>query len=190
MIKVSKNSFRPPPKVESSVVRIEPRLPLPDVDFREWDAMLRICFGRKNKMLRAAFGVKSTLRTLDRVGKRRKERRKEEKEEGELVDALMALGIEDDAKGEKRGMKVGDVVVHDEKMDEDKVEEEEDEDSEMEEEEVVGRRGRTKIIEKLKQKINNVLEELDFATMRSSQLTIQDFLKLLQKFNSAGIYFT
>jgi hypothetical protein len=33
---VGRNNFRPPPKVDSSVVRIEPRNPPPPVDFREW----------------------------------------------------------------------------------------------------------------------------------------------------------
>ena len=41
LMKVGKNNFRPPPKVESSVVRIEPRNPPPPINFREWD-------GKKN----------------------------------------------------------------------------------------------------------------------------------------------
>ena len=32
---VGRNNFRPPPKVDSSVVRIEPRWPPPPVNFRE-----------------------------------------------------------------------------------------------------------------------------------------------------------
>ena len=35
LLKVSKNNFRPPPKVESSVVRIEPRNPVPEIDYNE-----------------------------------------------------------------------------------------------------------------------------------------------------------
>ena len=37
VMKVGKNNFRPPPKVESSVVRITPHNPAPPVDFAEWD---------------------------------------------------------------------------------------------------------------------------------------------------------
>ncbi|KAI5078641.1 hypothetical protein GOP47_0006312 [Adiantum capillus-veneris] len=37
LLKVNKNNFRPPPKVDSSVVRIEPRNPLPPISFKEWD---------------------------------------------------------------------------------------------------------------------------------------------------------
>ncbi len=34
-MQVGRNNFRPPPKVDSSVVRIEPRWPPPPVNFRE-----------------------------------------------------------------------------------------------------------------------------------------------------------
>lgn len=42
LLKVGKQNFRPPPKVESRVVRIEPRNPPPPVNFTEWDGMVRI----------------------------------------------------------------------------------------------------------------------------------------------------
>jgi 18S rRNA (adenine1779-N6/adenine1780-N6)-dimethyltransferase len=64
LIKVGKNNFKPPPKVESSIVRIEPKNPLPDIDFLEWDGLLRICFIRKNKTLKAAFKHKKVLHML------------------------------------------------------------------------------------------------------------------------------
>uniref|UniRef100_A0A8C7L4L3 rRNA adenine N(6)-methyltransferase n=1 Tax=Oncorhynchus kisutch TaxID=8019 RepID=A0A8C7L4L3_ONCKI len=51
LMKVGKNNFRPPPKVESSVVRIEPKNPPPPVNFQEWDGLVRIAFVRKNKTL-------------------------------------------------------------------------------------------------------------------------------------------
>ncbi|KAI9189025.1 Dimethyladenosine transferase [Blastocladiella emersonii ATCC 22665] len=55
VMKVGKNNFRPPPLVESSVVRLEPIQPPPPINFAEWDGMVRICFSRKNKTLSAAF---------------------------------------------------------------------------------------------------------------------------------------
>lgn len=64
IMKVGKNNFRPPPKVESNVVRIEPRNPPPDVNFKEWDGMLRICFNRKNKSLSATFTQTAVLELL------------------------------------------------------------------------------------------------------------------------------
>jgi 18S rRNA (adenine1779-N6/adenine1780-N6)-dimethyltransferase len=38
---IRKQNFRPPPKVESRVVRIELKNPPPPVNFTEWDGMVR-----------------------------------------------------------------------------------------------------------------------------------------------------
>ena len=65
LLKVGRNNFRPPPKVESRVVRIEPRNPPPPVDFVEWDGLVRICFNRKNKTLRSVMTTKSVLAMLE-----------------------------------------------------------------------------------------------------------------------------
>ncbi len=62
---VGKNNFRPPPKVDSSVVRIEPRIPPPPINFLEWDGLTRVCFGRKNKTLGGIFRQSATLSTLE-----------------------------------------------------------------------------------------------------------------------------
>lgn len=66
IMKVSRNNFRPPPQVESSVVRIEPKNPRPQLDFEEWDGLLRVCFLRKNKTFHAAFTQTSVLTQLER----------------------------------------------------------------------------------------------------------------------------
>jgi len=66
IMKVGKNNFKPPPKVESTVVRIEPRRPPPPINFTEWDAMLRIAFGRKNKTLAAEFKNKKILEIIEK----------------------------------------------------------------------------------------------------------------------------
>ena len=64
VLKVGKEQFRPPPKIDSAVVRISPKTesgestlrPLHLFDngssFEEWDAYLRILFASKNKTLR------------------------------------------------------------------------------------------------------------------------------------------
>jgi 18S rRNA (adenine1779-N6/adenine1780-N6)-dimethyltransferase len=65
VMKVGKNNFRPPPKVESSVVRVEPRYPPPAVDFDEWDGLLRILFVRKNKTVAGNFKTASVLQMLE-----------------------------------------------------------------------------------------------------------------------------
>jgi 18S rRNA (adenine1779-N6/adenine1780-N6)-dimethyltransferase len=66
LMKVGKKNFRPPPKVESRVVRITPRNPPPPIDFNEWDGLIRLCFNRKNKTLRSVFTTKSVLSLFER----------------------------------------------------------------------------------------------------------------------------
>jgi 18S rRNA (adenine1779-N6/adenine1780-N6)-dimethyltransferase len=65
LLKVGRNNFRPPPKVESRVVRIEPRNPPPPVNFVEWDGMIRLLFNRKNKTLRSVLKTKPTIKMLE-----------------------------------------------------------------------------------------------------------------------------
>jgi len=65
LLKVGKNNFRPPPKVESRVVRIEPRVPPPPINFLEWDGMIRLLFNRKNKTLRSVLMTKPTMKLLE-----------------------------------------------------------------------------------------------------------------------------
>jgi len=65
LLKVGINNFRPRPKVESSVIRIEPKNPIPMIDFLEWDGLIRLCFGRKNKTLGAIFRQRVTLLHLE-----------------------------------------------------------------------------------------------------------------------------
>mmetsp|Transcript_6726 Transcript_6726/g.9768 ORF Transcript_6726/g.9768 Transcript_6726/m.9768 type:complete len:311 (+) Transcript_6726:1325-2257(+) len=64
VMKVHKNSFRPPPKVDSSIVRIEPKNPQPQINFKEWDGFTRLCFTRKNKKLTSIFHSKKVLLLL------------------------------------------------------------------------------------------------------------------------------
>lgn len=66
IMKVGKNNFKPPPAVESSVIRLVPKVPRPQISYDEWDGLLRICFVRKNKTLRASFmGTTSVLDMLE-----------------------------------------------------------------------------------------------------------------------------
>ncbi|KAJ9104778.1 hypothetical protein QFC19_003919 [Naganishia cerealis] len=64
IMKVGKANFRPPPLVESSVVRMSPKNPPPAVRFEEFDGLNRVVFSRRNKTIRACFqakGVKDLL---------------------------------------------------------------------------------------------------------------------------------
>ncbi|KAK7062683.1 Dimethyladenosine transferase [Paramarasmius palmivorus] len=66
LMHVGKNNFRPPPKVESSVVRIAPRDPPPPVKFEEFDGLGRIVFSRRNKTIHANFMAKGVLPMLEK----------------------------------------------------------------------------------------------------------------------------
>ena len=65
LLKVGRANFRPPPKVDSMVVKIELRVPPPPVNFVEWDGLVRVIFNRKNKTLHAVMTTKSFLVVLE-----------------------------------------------------------------------------------------------------------------------------
>lgn len=198
LMKVARNNFRPPPKVDSSVMRIEPRNPPPAVPFREWDAMLRICFQRKHRVLRALFMQKSVLRGLE---ERRKTR--EALEGINMPGAGSVEGVE--GMGEGTGMAVDTgstlAMAFENMAKEVEMEDvEEQEELEVESMEVdgegetgdkvkKGKKGKA-MYSDLKRKIDHVLQETDFATVRASQMTIADFNKLLEAFHAKGVYFS
>lgn len=49
LMKVSAACFKPPPKVESSVVRMEPKPNPPPIDFEEWDEMVKVLWDGTEK---------------------------------------------------------------------------------------------------------------------------------------------
>lgn len=65
VLKVGRGNFRPPPKVDSIVVRIETKNPPPPINFVEWDGLVRTLFNRKHKTLRAILTTKSYLTILE-----------------------------------------------------------------------------------------------------------------------------
>lgn len=166
LLKVGKNNFRPPPKVDSSVVRIEPRNPLPDINFKEWDGLTRLCFGRKNKTLGAIFKQKSVLLLVE----------KNVKTYQSLQDAVNGSGAMD-----VQGL--GDMTSADMMMDVDTGGDAQG-DVEMggEDDDVAGKNV-------YKEKVLAVLRQGSFEDKRSSKLTQEDFLKLLALFNDAGVHF-
>ena len=95
LIKVSRNSFKPPPKVESSVVRIEPKYPPPPINFTEWDGLVRLCFMRKNKTLGAIFRIKHVISMLHENFKRYHNKSKQDaSKKGNLVPAAFPSEID------------------------------------------------------------------------------------------------
>ncbi|WVZ77669.1 hypothetical protein U9M48_025510 [Paspalum notatum var. saurae] len=170
LLKVGRNNFRPPPKVDSSVVRIEPRKPLPPVSFREWDGLVRICFNRKNKTLGSLFKQKRVLELLEKNYKTMQSLQlTQDAEMGKEMSAddvaLLANMVED------LNMETGD--------------EKEDDEMEMDDTDMSGDSAAS-----FKEKIMGILQQGDFAEKRGSKLSQVDFLYLLSLFNKAGVHFS
>jgi 18S rRNA (adenine1779-N6/adenine1780-N6)-dimethyltransferase len=66
-IRVGRNQFRPPPKVDSAGVVFTPREPPAWLNFEQWDAFLKMIFSGKNKTLRAIFANKTNIKNLLRA---------------------------------------------------------------------------------------------------------------------------
>lgn len=198
LMKVSKNNFRPPPKVESSVVRIEPRNPPPVVNFQEWDGLLRICFQRKHRMLRAIFLQKSVLRALEETAKTASALGKVNTEIGRTSSGLAALGGEASTMADS-GLALSNVfenLMNEVDM-EDAIDDAVSDDAtptamdlDDSSRKASNRRTGRAIDNDLKEKIGRVLLETDFATVRASQMTIPDFQTLLDAFHAKGICFS
>jgi 18S rRNA (adenine1779-N6/adenine1780-N6)-dimethyltransferase len=173
LLKVGRNNFRPPPKVDSSVVRIEPRKPRIQVKQKEWDGFLRICFNRKNKTLGAIFRQKNVISMLEKNYKTVQALKMSQ--EGSLNEADTKVDYSNIADFiDDQGMEVDD---------DDGVDDDEDE---MDVEDGVA----DAVQSEFKDKVLGVLKEGDFEEKRSSKLSLQDFLYLLSLFNKAGIHFT
>ncbi len=191
-MKVGKNNFRPPPQVESSVVRIEPRLgsDRPRVSFDEWDGMLRICFVRKNRLIRASFGTKEVLLMMEKNYK--------------TWCAINGIPFDETivAAGDGDEMDV-DTAAQEEEWDgiaDDDEEQDEDVDDDTPAffkeaipapvEKTKSRKSKTAGAVLVREKIRKVLEEkTDLADKRAGKCDENDFLRLLLAFNEEGIHF-
>lgn len=186
IMKVGKNNFKPPPQVESSVVRIEPKIgkDRPNVSWDEWDGLLRVCFVRKNKTLRASWlGTKEILAMVERNYR--------------TWCAMNGVPIDDTlVEDEPDDMEVEDAVVDgDDGMD---VDEEEDAPEFFKElksatpiPKTKGKRKKTRVAELVREKIRKVLEDVtELADKRSGKCDENDFLRLLFAFNEEGIHFS
>jgi len=189
IMKVGKNNFRPPPQVESSVVRIEPKLgpERPGVSWEEWDGMLRICFVRKNRTMRASWlGTKEVLAMVERNYKvwcSANQIPIDETEVGEDEELDVDGGEEDEWGG---------VMEVDEEEDDAPAffKEEAERLSKEAGAKTKSKKKKTRVAELVKEKIRKVLEEkTDLADKRAGKCDENDFLRLLSAFNGEGIHF-
>ncbi|KAK8964884.1 hypothetical protein KSP40_PGU003397 [Platanthera guangdongensis] len=171
LLKIGRNNFKPPPKVDSSVVRIEPRSPLPPVSFKEWDGLIRLCFNRKNKTLGAIFKHKSVLSLLEKnykTARALQQGQTGQADEEPIDDMEVFADTVEDPSADMYGVR--------------------DEGDEMEvEEDDVMVEGSD--MSDFKEMVMGVLKQGDFAEKRASKLTQVEFLYLLSIFNKAGIHF-
>jgi 18S rRNA (adenine1779-N6/adenine1780-N6)-dimethyltransferase len=194
IMKVGKNNFKPPPQVESSVVRIEPKTGTdrPGVSWDEWDGMLRICFVRKNRTMRASWlGTKEVLAMVERNYR--------------VYCAMNNIALDETVIGEEDDMDVDEEIGAQGGREEwSGINEIGDEDDETpsffkEEAEKVAnqtpsktksKRKKTRVAELVREKIRKVLEDVtELADKRAGKCDENDFLKLLFAFNQEDIHF-
>lgn len=190
IMKVGKNNFKPPPQVESSVIRMVPKNPRPQINYEEWDGLLRIIFVRKNKTLRSSFiGVTSIMELLEANYRTWCAQNDIPVEDGpvevENDDMAMDMGEEEQV-----------VEPADEIMDMD-----DDDVPDFFKEETnarlaaalnkgASRKKRGKVAELVREKVRSVLEDdTKLGEKRARMCDENDFLKLLLAFNQKGIHF-
>ncbi|KAI1501487.1 S-adenosyl-L-methionine-dependent methyltransferase [Biscogniauxia marginata] len=197
VLKVGRANFRPPPQVDSSVVRIEPKIgkERPKIAFEEWDGMLRICFNRRNKTLRASFlGNKEVLSLIE------KNYRLFCAQNDIAVDDSLA-DVEDDAEDMEVDENVAPSAGDEEEwggiMDVDGAAD--DTPSFFQELKNAGsqvpktksKKNKTRVALLVKEKVRKVLEDVtELADQRSGKCDENDFLRLLAAFNAENIHFS
>lgn len=200
IMKVGKNNFKPPPAVESSVVRMVPKNPRPNISYEEWDGLLRICFVRKNKVLRGNFlGTTSVMQLLENNYRTYCAQNDVALEDGPSEtndlhggDALMEIENQNDA---WNGFEPdGPQEDEDEVMD---LDDEDDlpaffkEEAKLKLPKGANRKKRGKLYELVYEKVRSVLEDkTQLADKRARMCDEGDFLKLLYLFNQEGIHFS
>jgi 18S rRNA (adenine1779-N6/adenine1780-N6)-dimethyltransferase len=190
IMKVGKNNFRPPPQVESSVVRIEPKTgsERPGVSWDEWDGMLRICFVRKNRTMRASWlGTKEVLAMVERNYRVFCAMNNIPLDDTIVEDEDEEMDMDDGA-GDEGEEECGGIM--------DGVEEEDETPAFFKEaaREVIpktkSKRKKTRVAELVREKIRKVLEDkTELAEKRAGKCDENDFLRLLAAFNEEGIHF-
>lgn len=184
VMKVGRNNFKPPPQVESSVVRIEPKTgkDRPKVSWDEWDGLLRVCFVRKNKTLRASWlGTKEVLAMMEKNYRTWCAMNGVPLDDGPVEDnADDGPNEPDDMADEPDAMDLDDAHAPD----------------------FFGqaaaaapptksKRKKTKVGLIVREKIRKVLEDITgLADQRAGKCDENDFLRLLLAFNEEGLHFS
>lgn len=188
IMKVGKNNFKPPPLVESSVIRMVPKVPRPQINYEEWDGLLRIAFVRKNRTLRASFlGTVTIMNMLESNYRTWCAQNNIPVEDGPSEDAdgdAMDMGQEEAAEEQDEVMDMDDDDVPD------FFKEEANARLEQALKNKPARKKRGKVAELVREKVRQVLEdETGLAEKRARMCDENEFLKMLWAFNQKGIHF-
>ncbi|KAI4149507.1 MAG: hypothetical protein L6R39_002485 [Caloplaca ligustica] len=195
ILKIGRNNFRPPPQVDSSVVRLVTKNPRPGIKFEEWDAMLRVCFGRKNRTLRAGWlGARKVLEWVEQCWRGWCALNDIPVDEGEGMDVETESQINGVVEEEEEWGGIMDVDGDDGAGQEEDDEELPDffkQETKANKSGMSGKRkSKGKIFELVREKVRKVLEEdTGLADRRARTLDQNDFLRLLLAFNKEGIHF-
>ena len=194
IMKVGKNNFKPPPAVESSVVRLVPKNPRPQLSYEEWDGLLRVVFVRKNKTLRASFfGTTSVMDMLEINYRTWCAQNNVHVEDGPSENTKGdAMDIEPDAEDGANEEEWNGIMDVDD--DDDDIPEFFKEEADLRAKEAnvrnSKRRKKGKVAELIREKVRRILEdETELAEKRARSCDEGDFLKLLWAFNKEGIHF-
>lgn len=192
IMKVGKNNFKPPPAVESSVVRLVPKNPRPQISYEEWDGLLRVVFVRKNKTLRASFfGTTSVMDMLENNYRTWCAQNDMPVEDGPFEETQVnAMEIEENIDNEDEEEWDGIMDVDDNDLPA-FFKEEADLTAKQQSRQKSKRRKRGLVAELIREKVRKVLEdETKLADKRARSCDENDFLKLLWAFNNQGIHFS
>jgi len=193
VMKVGRNNFNPPPAVESSVVRITPKVPRPRISYEEWDGLLRVCFVRKNKTLRASFfGTSSVMDMLEANYRTWCATEGVPLEEGPAPDGGMEVDDGGDRAEDHEEEEWGGIMDVDEEEDDLPAffKEEAERKAALLNRSGSKRKKRGKVAELVREKVRKVLEDVtELADRRARLCDETDFLKLLSAFNDEGIRF-
>lgn len=191
IMKVGKNNFKPPPAVESSVVRLVPKNPRPQISYEEWDGLLRVVFVRKNKTLRASFfGTTSVMDMLESNYRTWCAQNDMVIDDGPLEEGTNSMDMDEEV--DKDVNEEWDGIME--------VEDDEDlpaffkEEADLKAKHISGRsskrRKRGKVAELIRTKVHRVLEKATgLADKRARMCDEADFLKLLWAFNEENLHF-
>lgn len=195
VMKVGRNNFNPPPQVESNVVRITPKTPRPQISYDEWDGLLRVCFVRKNRVLRSSFlATSSVMAMLETNYKTFCAQNDIALDDGPLEDGE-GMDVDGADGGADGGAADGDddldaVMDMDDEEDVPEFFKEEADRKAKKGQDNPNRKRKGKVAELVRNKVKKVLEEdTELAEKRARLCDEGDFLKLLYAFNQEGLHF-